>query len=119
MEFGSGPAHRGEWLALGALLVPWYLLSLLLPLPHLIAACALLAALAVLVACAVRWSRERAEALSLDAEAWGLAAVLSLGYSMALLVGAEGRSGFDAMCGDCGRLQDARAPFCHACGAYG
>lgn len=115
----AGEERRGEWLALGALLLPWTVLSLLLPVPQLVAACALLTALAALLAGAVRWSRRRASALKLDAEAWGLAAVLSLGFSMALLLGAEGKSGFDAMCGECGRLNDARETFCFACGAYG
>jgi hypothetical protein len=110
---------QGEWLAIAALLLPWGVLSLLLPLPHLVAAMGLLTALAALLTVAVRWSRARAEALRLDADTWGLAAVLSLGFSMALLVGTEGKSAFQAMCGDCGRLQDARAAFCYACGSYG
>lgn len=111
-------AARGEWLALSALLLPWGILSLLLPLPHMVAAFALLSALAGLLTVAVRWSRLRAHALGLDEEAWGLASVLSLGYSMGLLLGAEGRSAFEAMCHDCGRLQDARNAFCHGCGSY-
>ncbi|HVM46330.1 MAG TPA: hypothetical protein VM582_10380 [Candidatus Thermoplasmatota archaeon] len=110
---------RGEWLSLGALLVPWGVLTLLLPLPHMVAGLGALTALASLLVVAVRWSRMRAEALGLDPEAWGLAAVLSLGFSMALLLGAPGRSGFDAMCHECGRLQDARNAFCHGCGAVG
>lgn len=119
MELATAAARKGEWLALGALLTPWMLLSLLLPVQHLVAACALLAGLAALLAAAVRWSRERAGKLGLDRDAWGLAAVLSLGFSMLLLVGTEGRSGFEAMCDTCGKLHDARAPFCYTCGAYG
>ena len=109
---------RGERLSLGALLLPWMVLTLLLPLPHMIAGFGLLTALGALLWVAVRWSHMRAEALALDAEAWGLAAVLSLGFSMGLLIGAEGKSAYQAMCGDCGRLQDARNSFCHACGAF-
>ena len=111
-------AARGEWLALCALLLPWATLSLLLPLAHLAVSMALLLALAMLLFAAVTWSRQRAEVLRLDPQAWGLAAVLSLGFAMALLIGTEGKSGFDALCHDCGRLQDAREPFCHTCGAY-
>lgn len=110
---------RGEWLSLGALLLPWGVLTLLLPIPHMVAGLALITALAGLVTVAVRWSRMRAEALALDAEAWGLAAVLSLGFSMALLLGANGRSAFQALCGECGKMQDARNAFCHGCGAIG
>lgn len=110
---------QGEWLALAALLLPWGILSLLLPLPHLVAALGLLTALAALLTVAVRWSRMRASRLKLDAEAWGLATVLTLGFSMALLLGAEGKSPFQVMCGDCGKLSDARAPFCYGCGSYG
>ena len=90
-------AGRGEALAMGALLAPWVILSLLLPLPHMIAALAMLCALAGLLACAVRWSRMRAEALGLDEETWGLTAVLTLGYGQLLLLGANGRSGFDRL----------------------
>lgn len=110
---------RGEWLSLGALLLPWGVLTLLLPIPHMVAGLALITALAGLVTVAVRWSRMRAEALALDAEAWGLAAVLSLGFSMALLLGANGRSAFQSLCGECGKMQDARNAFCHGCGAIG
>lgn len=109
---------RGEWLSLGALLLPWGVLSLLLPLPHMVAAFGLLIGLCALLAVAARWSRMRAQALDLDPEPWGLAAVLSLGYAMFLLLGAKGNSGFDKMCGDCGRLQDHRTSFCHACGSF-
>lgn len=115
---GRGGDGRGEWLALGALLLPWLILSLLLPLSYLVLSMCLLLALAMLLCAAVVWSRQRALALHLDAEAWGLAAVLSLGFSMALLLGSAERSGYDAMCGECGSLQDARLTFCHACGAY-
>lgn len=108
----------GEWLSLSALLLPWGILSFLLPLPMLVAALGLLVALAALLVVAVRWSRMRAEALALDVEAWGLAAVLSLGFSMGLLLGTSGESAYQAMCGDCGRLQDARNRFCHGCGSY-
>jgi len=110
---------RGEWLSLGALLLPWGALSLLLPLPHLVAALGLLTALACLLTVAVRWSRMRAEALELDPDAWGLAAVLSLGFSMGLLLGSADSSAFQALCHECGRLQDARNRFCHGCGALG
>ncbi|HUR67661.1 MAG TPA: hypothetical protein VM370_00315 [Candidatus Thermoplasmatota archaeon] len=109
---------QGEWLALGALLVPWFVLSLLLPIAHMVAALAMLCALAALLACAVRWSRTRAGALGLDAEAWGLAAVLSLGFSQALLLGADGKTGFEKFCLQCGGTSDARAPFCYGCGSY-
>lgn len=115
----GGLDAKGEWLSLAALLLPWGILSLLLPLPHMIAALGLLGALASLLIVAARWSRMRSQALALDPDAWGLAAVLTLGFSMALLLGTDGRSAFQAMCGDCGRLQDARAPFCYSCGAYG
>lgn len=108
---------RGEWLALGALLLPWLILSMLLPLPHLVASVALLASLSMLVFAAARWSRMRAHDLGLDKEAWGLAAVLSLGFSMSLLLGGK-TSGFDSLCDHCGRLSDARAPFCYGCGVY-
>lgn len=110
---------RGEWLALLALLAPWLVLSAFLPPAHAIVSAALLSALGALLACALRWSRMRAEALGLPAEPWGLAAVLTLGYSQALLVGMEGRSGFDALCHECGRLQDVRLRFCQGCGSYG
>lgn len=110
---------RGEWLALGALLLPWGVLSILLPLPHMVAAFGLLVALMALIAVAIRWSRLRAQALDLDPEPWGLAAVLSLGFSMLLLLGTKGASGFERLCHDCGRLSDARTTFCHACGAFG
>lgn len=110
---------RGERLSLAALLLPWGILTLLLPLPLMLVGLALLAALGALLLLAARWSRLRAASLGLDADAWGLAAVLSLGYSMPLLIGTEGRSAYQAMCGDCGRMQDARSPFCHGCGAYG
>jgi hypothetical protein len=109
---------RGEALALGALLTPWFILSLLLPLPFLIAAVALLCAFASLLACAIRWSRMRATELGLDAEAWGLAAVLTLGFSQVLLLGAHGRTGFERFCHACGSASDARAPFCYGCGSY-
>lgn len=109
---------QGERFSLGALLLPWAILSLLLPFPHLVVALALLASLAGLLTAAARWSNARAAALKLDAEAWALAAVLSLGFSMALLLGTEGKSAFQAMCGDCGTLQDARASFCYRCGSY-
>lgn len=108
---------RGEWLALGALLLPWGVLSILLPLPHMVAAFGLLVAIMALLAVAIRWSRLRAQALDLDPEAWGLAAVLTLGFSMFLLLGTKGASGYDRMCGDCGRLQDVHTAFCHACGS--
>ena len=110
---------RGEWLSLAALLLPWAVLTLLLPLPHMVAGLGLLTALAGLMTVAARWSRMRAQALGLDPEAWGLASILSLGFSMALLLGANGHSAFEAMCGECGRLQDARNAFCHGCGAVG
>lgn len=110
---------RGEWLSLGALLLPWGVLTLLLPLPHMVAGLGLLTALAGLMTVAVRWSRMRARELALDEEAWGLAAVLSLGFSMALLIGTSGQSAFQALCGECGRMQDARNAFCQGCGAYG
>lgn len=110
--------RRGEWLALGALLLPWSVLSLLLPLAHLAASMSLLLALAMLLAASVSWSRERAASLRLDADAWGLATVLTLGFGMALLLGAEGKSAFQALCFGCGRTQDARAPFCYGCGDY-
>ena len=109
---------HGEWLALGALLLPWVVLSLLLPLPHMVAALALLCALAAMLACAVKWARMRASAIGLDAEAWGLAAVLSLGYANGLLIGAAGSSAYQQMCYDCGKLSDARSSFCYACGTY-
>lgn len=115
---GRGGDGRGEWLALAALLLPWLILSLLLPLSYLVVSMCLLMALAMLLCAAVVWSRQRALALHLDPEAWGLAAVLSLGFSMALLLGSEERSGYDAMCGECGSLQDARRSFCYTCGAY-
>lgn len=111
-------AGRGEWLAMGALLAPWTLLSLLLPLAHRVVSVSLLLALGMLLAAAVSWSRMRAVALRLDPDAWGLAAILSLGFSMALLLGSDGKTAFEALCPDCGRLQDARAPFCYACGAH-
>lgn len=117
-EDEAGGDGRGEWLALGALLLPWLILSLLLPFAYLVVALCLLMALAMLVSAAVVWSRQRALALHLDPEAWGLAAVLSLGFSMALLLGGEGHSGYDALCGECGTLQDVRNAFCHTCGAY-
>lgn len=110
---------KGEWVALGALLLPWYVLSLMLPLPHLAVAVALLTALASLLATAVTWSRLRAMDLGLDADSWGLAAVLSLGFSMLLLVGTAQGSGYESLCMDCGKLSDARTPFCYSCGAYG
>ena len=110
---------RGEWLSLGALLLPWGVLTLLLPIPHMVAGLALLSALAGLLTVAVRWSRIRARELALDEESWGLATVLSLGFAMALLLGADGRTAFEALCGECGKLQDARNRFCHGCGAYG
>lgn len=115
------PASRGagEWVALAALLLPWLILSLMLPLPHLVVAVALLAALAALLGTAVTWARLRAIELGLDPQPWGLATVLSLGFAMLLLVGTSQASGYEAMCGDCGRLQDARAPFCYSCGTYG
>lgn len=109
---------RGEALALGALLVPWLVLSLLLPLPFLVAAFALLMTLAALLASAIRWSRMRAAELGLDEEAWGLAAVLTLGFSQALLLGADGRTGFERLCDACGSASDAREPFCYGCGTY-
>ena len=112
------PGGHGEKLALAALLLPWLVLSLLLPLPHMIAALAMLMALAALLAVAVKWSRSRAADLGLDAEAWGLAAVLSLGYSQLLLLGAQGKSGYEAMCDECGKLNDARDTFCYGCGAF-
>lgn len=112
-------AARGEWLSLGALLLPWAVLSLLLPVAHMVAALGLLAALAGLLGVAARWSRGRAVELGLDEEAWGLAAVLSLGFAMALLLGTAGHTAFEAMCRECGKLQDARNGFCHGCGAYG
>lgn len=115
----AAPARHGEKLALAALLLPWIVLSLLLPLPHMVAALAMLVALAALLAVAVKWSRTRAAELGLDAEAWGLAAVLSLGYSQLLLLGAQGKSGYEAMCDECGKLNDARATFCYGCGAFG
>ena len=114
----TATAGRGEWMALGALLLPWGVLSLLLPLGHLVVAFSLLLSLAMLLGAAVGWSRRRAADLKLDAEAWGLAAVLSLGFSMALLLGGPGRSGYDAMCDDCGHVQDMREQFCYRCGAY-
>lgn len=109
---------RGEWLSLAALLLPWGVLSLLLPLAHMVAAFGLLVALAALLAVGIRWSRMRAESLGLDPEPWGLASVLSLGFSMLLLLGANGKSGYETMCNDCGRLHDARMSFCHGCGAF-
>jgi len=112
-------SRHGEKLALAALLLPWIVLSLLLPLPHMIAALAMIAALGALVCVAVRWSRWRAAELGLDADAWALAAVLSLGYSQLLLLGAKGRSGYEAMCDECGKLNDARETFCYGCGALG
>lgn len=117
-EEPASATRHGETLALAALLIPWLVLSLLLPLPHMVAALALVATLGALLACAIRWSHARAEALGLDPEAWGLAAVLSLGFSQLLLLGAAGQSGFDAMCDECGRLNDARASFCYGCGTY-
>ena len=110
--------HRGETLAIGALLLPWVVLSLLLPLPHLIAALAMLAALGSLLACAVRWARARADELGLDVDAWGLVAVLTLGFGLLLLLGANGRTGFERLCDACGSTSDARAPFCYGCGSY-
>lgn len=117
MQLAADEARHGEWLALGALLLPWAVLSLLLPAQHLLVAFSLLFALAALLAAAVGWSRGRARALRLDAATWGVAAVLSLGFSMLLLIGAQGRTGFETLCLECGKLGDARAPFCYACGA--
>lgn len=115
----EGPTRsKGEWIALCALLAPWFVLSLMLPLPHLVVAVALLVALAALLATAVVWSRMRAAALGLDAESWGLAAVLSLGFSMLLLIGTSQSSGFEALCHGCGKTSDARASFCYGCGSY-
>lgn len=111
---------KGEWIALGALLLPWFVLSLMLPLPHLIVAVALLTALGALLGTAVTWSRMRARELGLDAESWGLAAVLSLGFSMLLLIGTSSQgSGYESLCMDCGKISDARTPFCYGCGSYG
>lgn len=105
-------------LALGALLAPWLLLSLLLPLREMALAVALLGGLALLLHMAAAWSRARARHLALAEDAWALAAVLSLGFSMLMLLGRPTASGYEAFCGDCGRLTDARGPFCTACGAY-
>lgn len=111
---------RAEGLAVFALLLPWALVSLLLPFPQLPLAFALLAALAALLLAASRWSRLRAGELGLDEERWALAGALSLGFTMLFLLGGRERtSGFDALCHECGRLFDARSPFCHGCGHYG
>lgn len=112
--------HRhAEGLAILALLTPWVILSLFLPMPHLLLSLVLLSALAALLFVASRWARLRADALGLDEETWGLAAVLSLGFAMPLLMGTkEQGSGFELLCHDCGRLFDARSTFCHGCGSY-
>lgn len=105
-------------LALGALLAPWALLSLLLPIGLMAVAFALLGGLALLLHLAALWSRRRAHDLGLSSDNWALAAVLTLGFSMLMLLGSAETSGYDAMCGDCGRLADARSSFCTGCGTY-
>lgn len=107
----------GEWLVLAALLAPWLVLTALLPMPYVLVGLALVPALAALLLAAASWSRLRAHALGLDAEAWGVAGILSLGFSMALLLGTSERPLFEALCGECGSMQEARAPFCYRCGA--
>jgi hypothetical protein len=105
-------------LALGALLAPWALLSLLLPLVWMSVAFLLIATLAGLLHLGAAWSRQRAEQLGLAPDGWALAAVLSLGFSMLMLLGPQTTSGYDALCDDCGRLSDARSMFCTGCGSY-
>ena len=112
------PLH-GESLAVVAMLTPWVVLSLFLPMPHLALALVLLAALAALLLAAAGFARARAAQLDLDAETWALAAALSLGYANVLLLGVRrGETPFQALCHDCGRLFDGRAQFCYACGSY-
>lgn len=109
---------QAEALAIAALLAPWAILSAFLPMPEIALAFALLCALAMLLLAAGRWSRLRAHELGLDEEAWAVAGVLSLGFSMLMLLGSRAGSGFDALCHQCGRLSDARAAFCHGCGSF-
>lgn len=106
-------------LAVAALVAPWAAFSLLLPMPHRALALLLLALLAALLAASATWSRHRAAQTGRDGDEWALAAVLTLGLSMAPLAvrPTPSASALQFLCHDCGRLGDWREPFCFACGS--
>lgn len=114
----EGESHpRGEWLALGALLLPWYILSAFLPTRAMLLSFLLLTLLAGCLLALTAWARMRARALGVEQETWALAMVLTLGYGALLLLGGKDAAAFETMCDECGKLQEARAAFCYSCGA--
>ena len=110
---------RGERVALAALLLPWAVVCALLPWGLAAAGLLLVGCLAALLVAAGEWARARAEARGHEPEGWALAAVLTLGYSMAVQLAAPrgGGSPLQFLCTECGRLGDAEEPFCHGCGS--
>lgn len=110
--------RRLEGIALAALLAPWGLAAWLLPLPLRVAAWLGLLGVAIVALLAAAWSRQRAEALGIDAERWALLAVMTLGVSTIMLTSKPAPSrGATFLCDGCGRIGALHEPFCFGCGA--
>lgn len=118
----AGPSAAAEPLYVASFLAPWVLLSLLLPASHRLGSLGLLGLLAILLLAAGVWARRHAEARGLDGAPWSFAAVVTFGYSNAILLLWRPQPGEGApsyVCGECGRLGDLHEPFCFGCGAHG
>lgn len=115
----SGSAAAGGLTAI-AFIAPWALLSFALPPAWRWKALALLALLGLLLALSAMVAERLARARQLDAAWWSFLAVVTFGAStLALYKWKDGAAGHPQfVCHGCGRLGDAREPFCFGCGTY-
>jgi len=112
-------ARKGgaEAIAVGAFVAPWLVSVLFLPFLYAVMAASLATGLAVLLLASATWSRARAVELELDDDAWAIAAVFTLGFSMLALLHGK-LAELHELCHECGSLNDRRHAFCNHCGAY-
>lgn len=107
-------------LTAAAFIAPWALLSFALPAQWRWKALALLALLGLLLALTAMVAERLARARQLDVAWWSFLAVVTFGAATLALykwkAGYGGNPQF--VCHGCGRLGDAREPFCFGCGTY-
>lgn len=105
-----------------AFVLPWALLAFALPGEWRWKALALLALLTLLLCLAALVGERMARARGLDAAWWGFLCVVTVGFALLAIYAwpaGAGRSNPQFVCKPCGRLGDAREPFCYGCGSFG
>lgn len=120
-EQAETPVGAGA-LTAAAFVAPWILLSLALPDVWRWRGLVLLGMLSFLLVLAASIAERMARERQGDPTWWAFLTVVTFGYALAILAlrrRAGGAPTPTTLCGKCGRLGDAREPFCFSCGAFG